>query len=159
MTDDPADRLVEDLDSLPLIDLPPALSEELAAGKRAPAESARRPSSAARDRALKLAELRSRDLLEEIDLDVVEEVRTRGLDDETRAVGNQFKQYWVYGEGRRKWTRWRQLVRHLVKHVGLARAKRIAAQWFHERYGFWPGDDRNRVRHGKPPRGKRIGPG
>lgn len=154
MTDDPADRLVEDLDSLPLIDLPPALSEELAAGKRAPAESARRPSSAARDRALKLAELRSRDLLEEIDLDVVEEVRTRGLDDETRAVGNQLKHYWTRGEGLAKWATkphpWTALFRHLRKHVGSARAKRIASQWFKEVFGIWPGE-----RKGQNP----VGPG
>jgi hypothetical protein len=38
-------------------------------------------------------------------------------------------------------------------------AKRTAAQWFHERFGFWPGSDKNRVMHGKPPRGKKVGPG
>ena len=70
-----------------------------------------------------------------------------------------FKRYWIYGKGRPRWNTWRELVAHLVKHVPLGKAKRIAAEWFHERYGFWPGDDRNRVRQGKPPRGKRIGPG
>lgn len=29
--------------------------------------------------------------------------------------------------------------RHLVKHVGLARAKRICAQWHHDSTGLWPG--------------------
>ena len=39
------------------------------------------------------------------------------------------------------------------------RAKRVAAQWYHEATGRWPGSDANRVAHGKPPRGKVIGPG
>jgi hypothetical protein len=76
-----------------------------------------------------------------------------------RALGNQFKQYWLYGKGRAKWNTWTELYRRLIKHVGRLRAKRIASQWFHSRFGFWPGDDKNRVRQGKPPRGDRIGPG
>lgn len=78
---------------------------------------------------------------------------------EQRAVGNGLKQYWLHGEGAGKWSTWTELKNHLVKHVGLARAKRIAAEWFHDRYGFWPGADVNRVKHGKPPRGKVVGPG
>jgi hypothetical protein len=78
---------------------------------------------------------------------------------EARAAGNKLKQYWLHGEGAGKWSTWTELKNHLVKHVGLARAKRIAAEWFHERYGFWPGADVNRVKHGKPPRGKVVGPG
>ena len=70
-----------------------------------------------------------------------------------------FKRYWIYEEGRARWNTFTELVAHLVKHVSPSKAKRIAADWFHERYGFWPGDDRNRVRQGKPPRGDRIGPG
>jgi hypothetical protein len=70
-----------------------------------------------------------------------------------------FKRYWVYEEGRARWNTWTELVAHLVKHVSPNKAKRIASDWFHERYGFWPGDDRNRVRQGKPPRGDHIGPG
>jgi hypothetical protein len=70
-----------------------------------------------------------------------------------------FKRYWVYEEGRARWNTWRELVAHLAKHVSPNKAKRIASDWFHERFGFWPGDDRNRVRQGKPPRGDRIGPG
>jgi hypothetical protein len=38
-------------------------------------------------------------------------------------------------------------------------AKRTAAEWFHIRYGYWPGSDVNKVAHGKPPRGKVVGPG
>jgi hypothetical protein len=72
---------------------------------------------------------------------------------------NEFKKYWVYGEGRARWNTFTELRNHLLKHVRPDRANEIAASWFHERYGFWPGDDRNRVRQGKPPRGDRIGPG
>ena len=67
--------------------------------------------------------------------------------------------YWVFGEGAPLWNTWTELVAHLTPHVGERKAKIFAAAWFHERYGFWPGDDRNRVKHGKPPRGERIGPG
>jgi hypothetical protein len=74
-----------------------------------------------------------------------------------------FKRYWVHEEGRARWNTFTELVALLVTHVEppkpLATIKRIAADWFHERFGFWPGDDRNRVRQGKPPRGDRIGPG
>lgn len=72
---------------------------------------------------------------------------------------NNLRNYWVYGKGRARWNTFTELRRHLLEHVGPQRADRIAAEWFHLRYGFWPGDDRNRVRQGKPPRGKRIGPG
>lgn len=71
--------------------------------------------------------------------------------------------YWTQGEGKAKWVAspkpWTTLVGHLTKFVGLSRAKRMAAQWFHEVFGFWPGADLNRVTHGKPPRGKVVGPG
>lgn len=72
---------------------------------------------------------------------------------------NELKEYWLRGKGAARWTRWTQLYNHLRKHLGDERAKRVAAEWFHERYGFWPGADKNRVAHGKPPRGERIGPG
>lgn len=72
---------------------------------------------------------------------------------------NQLKDYWLHGEGAAKWSRWTDLYDHLRKYLGDERAKRTAAQWFHERYGFWPGADKNRVMHGKSPRGDRVGPG
>jgi len=72
---------------------------------------------------------------------------------------DQLHHYWVAGEGLAKWKTWRELVAHLVRHVGPIKAKTYASAWFHERYGFWPGDDKNRVMNGKPPRGHRIGPG
>lgn len=73
--------------------------------------------------------------------------------------GDRLKRYWIYGEGRAKWNTWTELEHHLVKFLPAERAKRVAAQWFHERFHFWPGADVNRVRMGKPPRGKVVGPG
>jgi 2'-5' RNA ligase len=56
---------------------------------------------------------------------------------------NKLKQYWLHGEGAAKWSTWTQLYNHIKKHVPPEYAKRIAAQWFHDRYGYWPGDKRN----------------
>jgi hypothetical protein len=71
--------------------------------------------------------------------------------------------YWTKGEGLAKWADkrdpWTELYHHLVKYMNPDMAKRTAAQWFHEVFGFWPGSDLNRVTHGQPPRGKRVGPG
>lgn len=78
---------------------------------------------------------------------------------DARAAGNQLKQYWLHGKGAGRWSTWTELYHHLLKYLPAGRAKRTAAEWFHERYGFWPGADKNRVKHGKPPRGKVIGPG
>lgn len=77
--------------------------------------------------------------------------------------GNQLKHYWTTGEGLAKWAAsphpWTSLYHHLVKHMPPEKAKRVASEWFHEHFGFWPGSDTNRVMHGKPPRGERVGPG
>lgn len=66
--------------------------------------------------------------------------------------GNQLEQYWKHGPGRAKWVGhahpWTALYDHLKKHVGAARAKRIASQWFKDVYGYWPGE-----RKGKNPAG------
>jgi hypothetical protein len=74
-----------------------------------------------------------------------------------------FKRYWTTGKGLRKWLghphEWTTLRNHLLKYVGPERADRIAAEWFHLVKGFWPGSDLHRVEHGKPPRGKVVGPG
>lgn len=76
---------------------------------------------------------------------------------------DQLHHYWTRGKGLAKWVKsphpWTTLKNHLQKYVGPERAKRMAAQWFHEVFGFWPGSDLNRVTHGKPPRGKRVGLG
>jgi 2'-5' RNA ligase len=64
------------------------------------------------------------------------------------AVGNDLKDYWLHGAGLAKWAAsahpWTALYRHLRKHVGAPRAKRIASQWFHDHFGYWPGDRRHR---------------
>lgn len=55
--------------------------------------------------------------------------------------GHRFdvKAYWLHGEGLAKWATWTELHNHLRKHVPDEQAKRIAAQWYHDRYGRWPG--------------------
>lgn len=71
--------------------------------------------------------------------------------------------YWTAGEGLAKWSPtphpWTSLYHHLRKYLPDGEAKRTASEWFHEVKGYWSGSDRNRVAHGKPPRGKKIGPG
>lgn len=75
----------------------------------------------------------------------------------------QLHEYWTKGEGLAKWADapdpWTQLYHHLLKYMSPGKAKRTASQWFHDVFGFWPGSDLNRVTHGKPPRGKKVGPG
>jgi hypothetical protein len=80
-----------------------------------------------------------------------------GID--THPGGEQLKHYWVYGEGAAKWDTFTELRDHLLKYLNPSMATRTAAEWFHLRFGFWPGADVNRVRHGKPPRGRVVGPG
>ncbi|MEU8334813.1 2'-5' RNA ligase family protein [Micromonospora tulbaghiae] len=63
---------------------------------------------------------------------------------------NQLKRYWTKDpRGLAKWRGkphpWTALYRHLRKHVSPPeRAKRIASQWFHDVFGYWPGDRRHR---------------
>lgn len=78
--------------------------------------------------------------------------------------GKELHAYWTRGEGVAKWAEsprpWTTLHEHLKKYIpDDDEAKRTAAQWFHDVFGFWPGADKNRVAHGQPPRGKRVGPG
>jgi hypothetical protein len=80
-----------------------------------------------------------------------------GID--THPGGEQLKHYWVYGEGAAKWDTFTELRDHLLKYLNPEMATRTAAEWFRLRFGFWPGADLNRVKHGKPPRGHRVGPG
>ena len=72
--------------------------------------------------------------------------------------------YWTKDpRGLAKWADkkdpWTELYHHLLKFLNPETAKRTAAQWFHDVFHFWPGSDLNRVTHGEPPRGKRVGPG
>jgi hypothetical protein len=82
------------------------------------------------------------------------------LDD--RARDDEFlHRYWTTDpEGLAKWATsprpWTALVRHLTKHVGRARAERMAAKWHHEVFGYWPGQ---RERKKKKKVGAGRGPG
>jgi hypothetical protein len=75
----------------------------------------------------------------------------------------RLRAYWVLGEGRQKWIhslhRWTTLYRHLVKFMPPEEAKRTTSKWFQEAVGYASGSDLNRVRSGKPPRGRVVGPG
>lgn len=76
---------------------------------------------------------------------------------------DELHHYWTRGEGLAKWAEspkpWTTLVAHLTKHVGLRKAKIFASRWFIEVFGYAAGSDKNRVAHGHPPRGHRVGPG
>jgi len=89
------------------------------------------------------------------------EQRLAGAD--TTPGHDQLHHYWTRGEGLAKWAKspqpWTTLYHHLAKYVDPEQAKHMASAWFHEVFGFWPGADLNRVTHGKPPRGKKVGPG
>jgi len=61
---------------------------------------------------------------------------------------NNLKNYWLHGEGAGQWSTWTELYGHLKKHMADELAKRVAAQWFHDRYGIWPGHQK-----GANPRG------
>ena len=61
---------------------------------------------------------------------------------------NSLKDYWLHGEGAAKWATWTELYHHLRKHVSDEYAKRIAAQWYHDRYGKWPGQGHGKDDHG-----------
>jgi hypothetical protein len=77
-------------------------------------------------------------------------------------AGERLKRYWLT-EGLSRWaftaTPWTSLVHELEKHISRGFAQRLATVLFHEHFGFYPGSDLNRVTHGKPPRGKVVGPG
>jgi hypothetical protein len=66
--------------------------------------------------------------------------------DELRAAktGRNLHEYWTKGAGRAKWNTWTELYHHLLKYLSPERAKRTAAQWFHDVKGFWPGDRKNK---------------
>jgi hypothetical protein len=66
------------------------------------------------------------------------------LDAELWALdGNQLKHYWTKGKGLARWRAhphpWTKLRNLLLKHVGPGRAERMASDWFHEVFGYWPG--------------------
>jgi hypothetical protein len=76
----------------------------------------------------------------------------------------ELRNYWTKNpEGLAKWAKskdpWTELYHHLLKYLNPELAKRTATVWFHLVFGFYPGSDLNRVSHGRPPRGKVVGPG
>lgn len=77
----------------------------------------------------------------------------------------QLHQYWTKDpKGLAKWAEkphpWTALYHHLLKHMGNPDlAKQTATRWFFDVFHYYPGSDKNRVAHGKPPRGKVVGPG
>lgn len=80
------------------------------------------------------------------------------------AIGaRRLHDYWTRGEGLAKWADsprpWTTLEAHLSEYMPAEKAKRTAAEWFHDVFHYWPGSDANRVAHGKPPRGHLVGPG
>lgn len=103
-----------------------------------------------RDRVLALAQSRYAD-----------ELRAAGKD--VTPGNDELHHYWTRGKGLAKWKGspkpWTTLVALLTRHVGPQKAKVFASRWFYEVFGFYAGSDLNRVTHGKPPRGKRVGPG
>ena len=56
--------------------------------------------------------------------------------------------YWTTGEGLAKWADhphpWTALYHHLVKYMSPERAKRTAAQWYHDVMGHWPGEGKGK---------------
>ena len=95
-------------------------------------------------------------------------LRLRGI--EVRPAGHdvtpghdQLHHYWTLGKGRRLWVDspkpWTTLVALLTKYVGPEKAKVYASRWFIEVKGYAAGSDLNRVAHGSPPRGHKVGPG
>lgn len=78
--------------------------------------------------------------------------------------GSQLRRYWTRDpEGLAKWAKsphpWTALVRHLTKHMTREQAEGLATVYYHAVFGYYPGSDKARVAHGKPPRGQRIGRG
>lgn len=63
-----------------------------------------------------------------------------------RRDDDQLKHYWTRGEGLAKWAAsphpWTALYRELKDHMPDEMAKRVAAEWFHEVKGYWPGRQR-----------------
>jgi hypothetical protein len=83
----------------------------------------------------------------------------RAAGHDTTLGHDELHHWWVFGEGRARWKTWTELRDQLLEHVSPEKAATFASAWFHERYGYWSGSDLNRVKHGKPPRGNKVGPG
>lgn len=51
-----------------------------------------------------------------------------------------FRDYWLHGKGLTRWTTAAELTEHLTKFLSPPAAKRIARQWFKDRYGTDPNE-------------------
>lgn len=62
------------------------------------------------------------------------------------AATARLHRYWTIGPGLAKWASqphpWTALYHHLAKYMPAEEAKAVAAKWFHEVKGYWPGDQR-----------------
>lgn len=80
-----------------------------------------------------------------------------------RGNAQKLKDYWTRGEGLAKWADtprpWTALHAELSKYMDDDEATRTASEWFQDVFGFSAASDMNRVVHGQPPRGKKVGPG
>lgn len=88
----------------------------------------------------------------------------RAAGHDTTPGHDELHHYWTKDpRGLSQWAEspkpWTTLVAHLTKYVGPEKAKVYASRWFIEVFGFAAGSDLNRVTHGKPPRGNKVGPG
>jgi len=95
---------------------------------------------------------------------------TRALGHDVTPGHDELHHYWVAGKGRALWenspTPWRTLyalvtaaVRKNSRAVSPEQIKRWVSRWFIQVKHYAAGSDLNRVAHGKPPRGHRVGPG
>lgn len=99
-------------------------------------------------------------------LPAAETARSKGRRMPVDHDGSELHDYWTRDpEGLAKWadtaTPYENLYEHLLEHMhgDSDKAHRTAAAWFHDVFHYWPGSDKNRVAHGKPPRGDKVGPG
>jgi hypothetical protein len=90
----------------------------------------------------------------------------RAAGHDTTPGHDELHHYWVAGPGLARWAEspkpWTTLLANLVEEVKdkpLEVLKKWASAWFLEHFHYAAGSDKNRVAHGHPPRGSRIGPG
>lgn len=90
-------------------------------------------------------------------------VAGRAVTPSEQLSGERLHVYWTKGKGLALWAPmpdpWTELYHHLLKYLNPDLAKKTASKWFIEVFGFAAGSDKNRVLHGHPPRGHKIGPG
>ncbi|MGE5827153.1 MAG: hypothetical protein ACM30G_02165 [Micromonosporaceae bacterium] len=146
-----------------IMGLPPLTGEVQASAEDIPDESR----SAEPDVLDLIVRTAANENLTQEDLDFLyEAMRAAGAD--VTPGHDQLHHYWTRDpRGRERWvhspTPWRTLLALLVEHVKppkpLTVLKKWVSRWYIEVFGYAAGSDKARVAHGKPPRGKRVGPG